>query len=137
MIKGLEFHHFGLAVKDPHKAISFLALIGYEIGDSVYDPKQKAILQLCVSDKMPAVELVYAKKTDNSPLKSILKTNDELCYHYCYSTENIENTVQILKQHSLKAICISKPKPAILFNNRNVAFYYIRGFGIIELLEIK
>ena len=32
-------------------------------------------------------------------------------------------------------ICVSKPKPAKLFNSRKVSFYYVKNLGLVEILE--
>jgi len=45
--------------------------------------------------------------------------------------------LQKLKKDSIKSICVSNPKPAILFKGANVSFYYIIGFGLIEIIEFK
>jgi len=47
----------------------------------------------------------------------------------------LKKTLEDFKKDGLKIKKISKPKPAILFRNQKVSFYYISGFGIIEILE--
>ena len=39
------------------------------------------------------------------------------------------------QKKNLKTVVISSPKPAILFNNRLVAFYYVEDLGVIEVLQ--
>ena len=137
MIKSIEFHHLGLAVKHPKKALNVLSALGYKINEPIFDPLQKVNVQMCKSSKMPDIELVYANKNTKSPIDNILKENTELAYHYCYSTNNINKSINEFKKNDINPLCISKPKNAILFNNNKVGFYYIFGYGIIELLEIQ
>jgi len=35
----------------------------------------------------------------------------------------------------LRVLCISDPKPSVLFGGRNVSFYQIDGVGMVEMLE--
>jgi hypothetical protein len=30
---------------------------------------------------------------------------------------------------------VAAPQPAILFNNKRVSFYLVKGFGLIEIIE--
>jgi methylmalonyl-CoA/ethylmalonyl-CoA epimerase len=133
---GLKFHHFGLAVKNKKSAISFLTAMGYAIGEEIYDKEQEVNLILCQCDEQPDVEVIY-KSNNEGPINSILKNNETLIYHLCYMTDNINNTINNFRLKGLRAIPVSEPKPAILFNNQYVAFYFIKGFGLIELLQIE
>ncbi|MCB0390338.1 MAG: VOC family protein [Bdellovibrionales bacterium] len=130
----LKFDHFGLAVKYPSKAENFLSALGYIIDEEVYDPLQKVNLKYATHQEMPAVELVY-KSNEAGPLENILNSRSELIYHTCYRTKNLEKTLNILKENKLRFICVSPPKPAILFNGLKVSFYMIQGFGLIEIIE--
>ncbi len=85
---------------------------------------------------MPTVELVGpAEGQGPGPLDAILATSNESIYHLCYETENLDASLEAMKAAEFRMLCISAPKPAILFNNRRVSFYMVKGFGIIELLE--
>lgn len=131
---GLTFHHLGLAVAAPSGAIRFLSGLNYTIGDETIDELQNVRLRLCTSDDMPAMELIYPLETPG-PLDNMLKNAKEMIYHNCYETESISDSVNAIKNHGLRVITISDQKPAILFGNRPVAFYYVPGFGLIELLQ--
>ena len=131
---GLKFHHIGLAVKNPNKTIIFTKNLGYEIADEVYDNLQRVYLRMCFHSEMPNIEIIYSDIPD-SPIEKILKYQKEKFYHICYTTNNLKLTIKTIKEVN-HLITVSYPKPAILFNNNPVSFYYISGFGIIEILEI-
>jgi Glyoxalase/Bleomycin resistance protein/Dioxygenase superfamily len=130
---GLDFHHFGLAVAKPEKAVLFLKDLHYNVGDSIYDDLQNVNLIMCNHENMPNVELIYPANKPG-PLDIWLKDNSEIIYHLCYSCTDLELT---LKQLRLKhrVMTVSAPKPAILFSGERVSFYKVQGFGIIEILE--
>lgn len=131
---GLRFHHLGLACRKEGRAECFLAGLGYEIGDWIHDPLQGVRLCLCRSQNMPSVEIVVPAGS-SGPLENILKNVDAITYHSCYETQDLDASLQAMKADGHRVICVSSPKPAVLFHGRKVSFYRIRGFGLIELLE--
>ena len=128
-----SFHHYGLALKSFHNAIYFYQNLGYKCGNEVVDLNQNVRAILCSSNNLPSVELVKSLNKD-SPLENYLKKSNEIIYHVCYEVESSVDLDSYLFS-KMKYICVSRPKPAILFNNRNVSFYYIKHIGLIEILE--
>ena len=96
------------------------------------DPLQNVELVLCTSKIYPAVELVKPINK-KSPITNYLNKNNEMIYHICYELDDIQELEILFSKN--RAICVSKPKPAILFDNRLVSFYYIRDVGLIEILQ--
>ena len=56
---GLTFHHLGLAVRTPEKALLFLSGLGYTNGPKIYDEYQEVNLIFCDHHDMPDVEIIY------------------------------------------------------------------------------
>lgn len=131
---GLNFHHYGLAVQKDTEALIMLEGLGYINGENIYDPEQDVHVRLCTHPNMPTVEIVSKGKEDG-PLKNILKRGNEMLYHSCYETENLEITLRSISNKGLRALPVSPRKKAILFGGKFVSFYYILGFGLIEILE--
>ena len=133
---GLTFHHVGLAVENTEPATRFLAGLRYEIGPMVYDPQQNVNLRMCAHQLMPDVEII-SRATGKSPLDKLLSARREgLIYHLCYTSRNLEITLQTLEaEKELRVLTISKPKEAVLFNGRRVSFHLITGIGLIEILD--
>ncbi len=131
---GMNFHHLGLAVTYVDKARQFAAGLGYQLGEVVYDPNQKVNLCLCTNPNLPSIELVFSAG-QSSPLDNIISNRTEAIYHICYEVHNLDKTLKSIKDGGNRIICISPPKPAILFENRIVSFYIVKGFGLVEFLE--
>ena len=131
---GLSFHHFGLAVRQVDLALNFLTGLGYQIGEPVRDDLQNVNLIFCTSQTMPAVEIIWPTGTAG-PVSEILKFSDEMIYHSCYESSNLQKTLAAIRKEHNSIVCISPPQPAPLFGGRKVSFYYIRGFGLVEILE--
>ena len=134
MIPGMKFHHLGLAVQNDAEGLAYLSRLGYKAGDKIYDPEQNVHVRLCTSDQLPAVEIVTPGE-GKTPLGPILQRQPEALYHTCYEVDDIDGFVKTLEDAGLRVLCLSPPKPAVLFNGRMVSFYRVIGFGIIELLQ--
>jgi methylmalonyl-CoA/ethylmalonyl-CoA epimerase len=133
--KELRFHHIGLAVREPTKALGVLTALGYTATPSIKDSLQKVNLIFCSHATQPAVEIIFPADA-GGPLDTILKNHPASFYHICFATENVKTALECLKRNGVHYIPIEQPKNAILFQNRKVSFYYIDGFGLIELLEV-
>ena len=133
-LEDLKFHHIGVAVKDFEKSLKFYAILGYKKvnEDAVRDELQKVDLYLLEHKNHPSIELVKPYNME-SPIEVYLKENDNQIYHYCYEVPDFDEVVKELKK-SFRIFNVAKPKPAILFNNRMVSFYYIPSVGLIEFL---
>jgi hypothetical protein len=131
---GLAFHHLGLAVKTEAAAISFLDGNGYACGERIYDPEQNVNLRMCTSSAGPWVELITPGEGDG-PLTPILKRYDQLFYHSCYEVADRTASLAALREAGLRVLPVADAKPSLLFGGRQVSFYNIAGFGLVELLE--
>jgi len=133
---GLRFHHLGLAVRDPTAALQFLTALGYTAAEAIEDPLQSVNLIMCRHAAMPDVEVVYSAE-GSSPTDRFLKNQkDGLVYHMCYETDDLTATLaEFERRDDIRLICMSPPKPAVLFGGRNVSFYMVVGVGLIEVID--
>ena len=135
--KKIEFHHLGLATTSEDEAIKHLSSMGYNITNAVYDPLQEVYQQMCTSTYMPNIELIFTSNKSAKPLESILKKKISNIYHICYITSSTDLALKHFNSSGVRIMELRKPLPAKIFNNNLVSFYFIEGFGIIELLEAK
>jgi methylmalonyl-CoA/ethylmalonyl-CoA epimerase len=123
----MKFHHIGIATKDIDKTLDWVSsqfkVIG--VSNKVYDKNQDAYLQMIETSDMN-IELVSGNIVKNFIERKITY------YHVCYEVRDIEKSILEFE----KSMVISKPKEALLFDNRRVAFL-MTPIGIIELLEFK
>ena len=129
----ISFHHYGLALKKFEDAIRFHENLGYSCSKEIFDELQNVMLVLCTSSIYPSVELVKPVNK-NSPIYNYLEKNNEMIYHTCYEINTSKVSINEFFSQN-RFIYVSKPKPAILFNNRLVSFYYLNNVGLIEILE--
>jgi hypothetical protein len=135
-VLGLRFHHLGLAVRRPRDATRFLAGLGYDIPEPVFDPEQNVHLILCRHQgTMPDVEVIYPADS-RSPADAWIKLHPPgLVYHMCYVADDIAAVLSALEENGVRAVCMSEPTPAVLFGGCPVAFYNIVGMGLCEIIE--
>ena len=131
----LAFHHFGLAVRRPEEAATFLAMLGYRLGEPHFDPNQNCHLILGTHDTQPAVEIIYPGRDEGPIDKWVERHATGIIYHLCYATKNLEATLAQWEASGLRVVCVSPPKPAVLFEGRMVSFYNVVGMGLVEILE--
>jgi len=72
--------------------------------------------------------LISGRQTENLVKKNVTY------YHICFEVDDIQ--AEIDRLIGLDAFLISPPKPAILFDYREVAFLKV-SYGIVELLSSK
>ena len=131
----LQFHHFGLAVRRPDEARKFVATLGYQLGEFVFEPAQNVHLQLCTHAAQPAVEIIWPGDTTGPVDKLAQRHASGIIYHLCYETDNLAAALAGLAAAGLRPLCISPATPAPLFGGRPVSFYNVAGLGLVEILE--
>lgn len=131
----LTFHHFGLAVRRPDEARKFVAMLGYDLGESVFDPAQNVHLQLGTHATQPAVEIIWPGAAGGPIDKLAQRHTSGIIYHLCYETHDLVAAIAGLEVAGLLPICVSPAAPAPLFGGRPVSFYNVIGIGLVEILE--
>jgi methylmalonyl-CoA/ethylmalonyl-CoA epimerase len=126
----MKFHHIGVVCKNIDDEILNISRIHEVVKKSpvVFDPEQNAELVLLTLSDGTNIELVSGKQVE------ILLKKNITYYHLCFEVDDLHSEIERLINEN--ALLISPPKPAVLFNNREVAFLNV-SYGIIELLSSK
>jgi len=122
-------------VPEPEPAFRYLAALGYAVGEQAYDPLQRVNLALRHHAVMPDVEVIWPRQGEASPLDKLLERSGAQVYHWCYAVEDVAAVLRGLEQLELCVLPVTPPTPAVLFGGREVSFYQIDGFGLIELIH--
>ena len=133
-IEPLQFHHFGLAVRRPHKAFAFLASLGYRDGNQVFDHLQRVNLAMRHHPAMPDVEVIWPADSP-SPIDNLIKGEKSLVYHLCFAAPDAQRVLADLKAAGHRVIELVPPTPAVLFGGIPVSFHNVLGFGMIEVIH--
>jgi len=126
----MKFHHIGIACKNIDEEIANISKIHTvaKQTEKVFDGQQNAELVLLTLADGTSMELIAGRQVETFVKKNITY------YHICFEVDDITTEVNRLVAEG--AFLVSPPKPAILFNNRLVAFLNV-SYGMIELLNSK
>lgn len=122
-------HHIGIVVNDIEKYET--SMIFEDKVLQVTDPIQQSILALYKNFGSCYIELIQPLN-ESSYTMNFLKKNGNGFHHLCFEVANTEIMREIVEKKKL--IYVNGPFPAILFDNRNVYFYFSRNKEIIEFL---
>jgi methylmalonyl-CoA/ethylmalonyl-CoA epimerase len=124
----MKLHHIGIACKNIEEEIESISRIHDVIMQSpkVFDEAQNAELVLLTLADGTNIELISGKQVETFIKKNITY------YHLCFEVDDINAEIKRLVNEA--AFLISPPKPALLFDNRLVAFLNV-SYGMIELLN--
>jgi len=131
----MEFDHVGIAVKNIEEYFNLTlntVLSVSQLSEIFIDPIQNCKIAFATSSNGVRLELIEPLN-EESPVNQILQKKKGGLYHLCFIADNFDEDVK----HCLanKFIALSKPQPAIAFNNKRVIFLSTPTFEIIELVE--
>ncbi len=129
----MKFHHIGIVVSDLEKFES--KLVFNKKVKEVFDPVQQAKLALYSNFGDSFIELIQPLNSEAFTWNYMVKNKDFGFHHLCYEVQDL-NHLRIIQQE-FKLIPILDPVPALLFENKLVAFYYSRNKTIIEFLILN
>lgn len=128
----LDFHHIGVATQEAEPAVKIYEELGYGVSLRITDPIQKVNVVLMNRAGHPTIEIL-SPATDDSPIDSVLKKMGATPYHTCYEVPDLDQAMADLRKRHFRPI--SKPVPAVAFDDRRIVFVYNRRIGLVELLE--
>lgn len=124
----MRLHHIGVATKDIEATKAYIKNLYPVIKetDIIYDPNQDATLCMLTLEEGLELELIMGEKVNSFVDKK------QYIYHLCFEVADMEEALAEYRKN--RDIVMSKPTPAVLFDNRRVAFVFT-PIGIIELVE--
>ena len=129
----MKLHHFGFLTNNTSECIKKYKILGFEHGDSFIDTLRGIKITFLSHNSTNVLFEIIEPMNEKSVVTSLMKKFQGNLYHSGYEVDDIKLYINELK--SKKFIVIDQPKPAIAFENRNVAFLMSKNTGIIELIE--
>ncbi len=118
------FDHVGLVVKSIKDAVNDDSLEIFK------DEVQKVSVAFI---KVNGIELELIEPSgEDSPINLNLQKEQRLV-HLCYRVPKLEEAVKKGRENGFH--CISKPKPAVAYDNKNIVWLFNRIYGLVELVE--
>lgn len=136
MASTLRLHHMGFVVADIATAMpAFVQSMAAEWDGQIFeDPLQKAKVAFMTTRPGDAqIELVQPVG-ENSPVQRFLQQGGGM-HHLCYEVADLE--AELTAFRSRGAAIASRPKPAVAFGGRRIAWVITSEKFLVELLEEK
>ena len=136
MAASLRLHHMGFVVADIATAMpAFTRSMAAEWDGQIFeDPLQKAKVAFMTTRAGDAqIELVQPVG-DSSPVQRFLQQGGGM-HHLCYEVADLE--AELAAFRSRGAAIASRPKPAVAFGGRRIAWVITSEKFLVELLEEK
>jgi methylmalonyl-CoA/ethylmalonyl-CoA epimerase len=133
--KPLRLHHIGFVVPSIEAAVQgFICTLGANWNGRIFfDPNQNVrVTFICTRPNDAQIELVEPASQD-SPVRKFLSERGQGLHHLCYEAGDLELALTELK--SKGALIAKKPKPAIAFGGRRIAWVLTREKLLVEVLE--
>jgi methylmalonyl-CoA/ethylmalonyl-CoA epimerase len=130
----LQLHHIGFVVADIESGMAGFtrSLAAAWNGRIFEDPLQKVkVAFLTMRPGDPQIELVQPAM-ENSPVMHFLREKGGGMHHVCYEVPDLAETMAALKSRG--AIVARRPKPAVAFDGRHIAWMLTAEKLLVELL---
>lgn len=129
----MKIHHIGYLVKKLEKAEKAFLQLGYEVlYPAVHDESRGAMISFMAKDGY-VVELVSPVSLD-SVVGGLAKRIGNTPYHICYEVEDLDRSVEELRESHYVACGDALPAPAL--GGRRVIHLIHPHLGMIELVEV-
>lgn len=125
----MKLHHIGYIVNDI--SVYEKNLLFEKKVKEIFDPVQNSQMALYTNYSDSYIELIQPLNEDSFTY-NFLKKNGTGFHHLCYEVPEKEEMNRIARDYKL--IMVKGPLPAILFDNREVWFYYTRNKQVVEFV---
>lgn len=126
-----SFHHIGLACKNIEREIKAHQMLNYNLESDFFEDPNQRIRGVFMRNDAFRVELLEALEKD-SPIQNYIKKGIKM-YHQCFTTPNLNKAIDYLVNQG--AILVVEPIEAVAFNQKKIAFLYLRTQMLIEIIE--
>jgi methylmalonyl-CoA/ethylmalonyl-CoA epimerase len=125
----MQLHHSGFVVADLSKYAAQHP-VG-ELERIVNDPVQHARLALYRNHSNTFIEIIQPLNEQAFTWNALQKNGNHF-HHFCYQVDTLEKAETIAA--SFRMLKVLGPVPAILFDGKDVVFYYSRNKQVVEFL---
>jgi methylmalonyl-CoA/ethylmalonyl-CoA epimerase len=125
----MRLHHIGYVVKN---ILAYEQNLLFEKKEKeIFDPVQNSHMALYTNFSDSYIELIQPVDEKSFTYNFLQKAGNGF-HHLCYEISSKEELKNIAAKQKL--ILVKGPLPAILFDNREVWFYYSRNKQIVEIV---
>jgi len=133
-MNNLQIDHICLAVRSIESAkVRICSILDYkERTQIVKNAKHDVLVQFFSKRDSIDIKLIQPASPE-SPLTGFLKTKGEGIHHICYKADDVQQTVDLLKNRGARIT--AEPEPGEAFDDELIAFAFIGGGLNIEIID--
>jgi methylmalonyl-CoA/ethylmalonyl-CoA epimerase len=131
----LRLHHVGYVVGGIEETVSSFvkSVNGSWDGSVFHDPIQKVKVTFIETPGTTVQIELVAPADEASPVRAFLAAGGGL-HHLCYEVNNCERALRTVREKN--GMIVRRPKPAVAFGGRKIAWAITAEKLLIELLEV-
>jgi methylmalonyl-CoA/ethylmalonyl-CoA epimerase len=131
----MDLHHVGFVVPEVGGGMeAFAVSLGATWDGAIFqDPLQKVKVAFLTTRAGDAQIELVAPDGPDSPVLRFLEENGGGLHHMCYEVDDLEAQMSAMKSRG--ALIMRRPKPAVAFEGRRIAWMLTREKLLVELLE--
>jgi methylmalonyl-CoA/ethylmalonyl-CoA epimerase len=131
----MDLHHVGFVVPEVGAGMeAFAVSLGATWNGVIYqDPLQKVKVAFLTTRAGDAQIELVAPDGPDSPVLRFLEGNGGGLHHMCYEVDDLEGQMSAMRSRG--ALIMRRPKPAVAFEGRRIAWMLTREKLLVELLE--
>ncbi len=135
MTNSHRLHHVGFVVADIRAAMpGFLHSMQAQWDDRIFeDPLQKVKVAFMWTRPGDAMIELVEPVGENSPVLRFLNERGGGLHHLCYEVDNLEKSLADSRERG--SMIVSRPKPAVAFDGRRIAWILTKEKMLVEYLE--
>ena len=130
----ITFHHVGVASQNYSQDELIFSMLGYKIEGASFEDPIQGIRGQFLAGNGPRIELITPMLTSESAImKGVFEKGVKL-YHLAFETTNLHTAIDEIRRQGGKLVV--EPVPAVAFDNREIAFAFLRNLLLVELIAI-
>lgn len=135
MTNGSRLHHVGFVVAEIKTAMpGFLHSMQGQWDERIFeDPLQKVKVAFMSTRQGDAMIELVEPAGEGSPVLRFLNERGGGLHHLCYEVADLEKSLSESRERGL--MIVSRPKPAVAFNGRRIAWVLTKERMLVEFLE--
>lgn len=131
----LNLHHIGFVVPDIAAAApGFIRSLGAFWDEKIYEDPNQCVKVSFLTTRVGDAQIELVEPLgEQSPVRRFLHEKGGGMHHACYEVDDLEQ--QMARMKAQGSLIARRPKPAVAFDNRRIAWMLTPEKLLIELLE--
>ena len=128
----LKLHHVGYTVADIRVSAKRFALLGYQVGEVLYDEGLNVELCYLTKEEGTVIELVRQLQSDSLEAE-LLRAGCVMPYHLGYEADAFDEACHELDAQGYRRLF--HPVPVGVLGGKRICYFHHPDIGYVELLE--